>query len=171
MRRAGCQLIQYGVESGEQRILDTLKKGITVPQVIETFRLTREAGIRTVANIMIGNPGDTRETIARTVALTKGLKADFANIQMCAPFPGTELHRMAAENGWIRGGRGRTPWRTDSCSMNATNIPTPELEKIFKRAYRSFYLRPATIWRRAKRLSLEDWRTSLRGLRRVVGWP
>jgi radical SAM superfamily enzyme YgiQ (UPF0313 family) len=171
MRRAGCRLIQYGVESGEQRILDTLQKEITISEIVETFRLTREAGIRTVANIMIGNPGDTRKTIAKTIALAKRLRADFANIQMCAPFPGTELHRMAVENRWILNSEARLPWTTDACTMNATEIPTPELERIFRRAYRSFYLRPATIWRRVRSLSFEDWRISLRGLRRVIGLP
>lgn len=169
MRRAGCRLIQYGVESGEQRVLDTLKKGITIAQVVETFRLTRQAGIRTVANIMIGNPGDTRESIARTIGLAKSVKADFANIQFCAPFPGTELHRLAVQNGWLLPDRDPLRLRTDSCSMNATDIPTPELEGMLKRAYRSFYLRPAYVWRRVVTLSLEDWRVNVRGLLRVVG--
>jgi anaerobic magnesium-protoporphyrin IX monomethyl ester cyclase len=169
MRRAGCRLIQYGVESGDQRILDTLKKGITIPQVIETFRLTRQAGIKTVANVMIGNPGDTRETIARTIALTKRIKADFANIQFCAPFPGTELYGLAAANKWFLGDGDPLRLRTDSCSMNATNIPTPELQGMLKKAYRSFYLRPAYIGRRIGSLNIEDWRVNLRGLLRLAG--
>jgi anaerobic magnesium-protoporphyrin IX monomethyl ester cyclase len=169
MRRAGCRLIQYGVESGEQRILDILKKGTTVAQIVETFRLTRQAGIKAVANFMIGNPGDTRQTIARTIRLAKSIGADFANIQFCAPFPGTELYRLAAEKGWFLADRDPLRLRTDSCSMNATDIPTPELEGMLKKAYRSFYLRPAYIWRRVVTLNLEDWRVNVRGLLRVVG--
>ena len=169
MRRAGCRLIQYGVESGDQNILDTLKKGITVQQIIKTFRLTRQAGIRTVANVMIGNPGDTRETIAKTIDLTKRIKADYANIQFCTPFPGTELYSMAAENKWFLDDGDPLRLRTDSCSMNATNIPTPEFGGMLKKAYRSFYLRPAYIWRRVGSLSIEDWRVNVRGLLRLAG--
>jgi len=171
LRRAGCRLIQYGVESGDQGILDTLKKGITIAQVIETFRMTRKAGIRTVANIMIGNPGDTRETIARTIDLTKRIKADFANIQFCAPYPGTELYRLAAQKGWFLSNEDAFRLRSDSCSMNATNIPTPELRMLFKKAYRSFYFRPAYIRRRIMSLNLEDWRTNVRGMLRLAGIP
>jgi radical SAM superfamily enzyme YgiQ (UPF0313 family) len=169
MRRAGCRLIQYGVESGDQAVLDRLQKGITVSQVVETFRLTRQAGIRTVANIMIGNPGDTRETIAKTVSLAKRIKADFANIQYCAPFPGTELHRQAVENGWFLDRNDPFRLRTDALSMNATAIPTPELRGMLKKAYRSFYFRPAYVGRRIGSLHIEDWRVNIRGLLRLVG--
>ncbi len=169
MRRAGCRVIQYGVESGDQNILDTLKKGITIQQILDTFRLTRQAGIRTVANIMVGNPGDTRETIAQTISLTKRIKADFANIQFCAPYPGTELYRLAVENKWFLGDGDPLQLRTDSCSMNATNIPTPELRGMLKKAYRLFYLRPAYIWRRIGSLKIEDWRVNIRGLLRLAG--
>jgi radical SAM superfamily enzyme YgiQ (UPF0313 family) len=169
MRRAGCRIIQYGVESGDQKILDTLKKGITVQQIIETFRLTRQAGIRTVANVMIGNPGDTRETIAQTIELTKHIKADYANIQFCTPFPGTELNNLAVKNKWLLDDGDPLRLRTDSCSMNATNIPIPEFRGMLKKAYRSFYFRPATIWRRVGSLNIEDWRVNVRGLLRLAG--
>ncbi len=170
MRRAGCRIVQYGVESGDPDILKTLNKGTTVPQIEETFRLTRWAGIKTVANIMIGNPGDTRETIARTIALTKRLKADFANIQFCTPYPGTELYRLAQANKWFLDDGDPLRLQTDTCSMNATNIPTPELKGLLKKAYRSFYLRPGYAWRRSGTLKLEDWGVNLRGLRKILGW-
>lgn len=169
MRRAGCRLIQYGVESGDQEVLNGLKKGTTIAEIRETFALTRRAGIRTVANLMIGNPGETREAILRTIALARSIRADYANIQVLTPFPGTELHGMALRNGWFLEDADPGRYRTDSFAMNATRLPTEELSGLFKKAYRSFYLRPGYLMRRLFTLSPHEWRMNVRGLFKILG--
>ncbi len=169
MRRAGCRLIQYGVESGDQAILDRLKKGTTIAEIRETFALTRRAGIRTVANVMIGNPGETREAILGTMALTRSIRADFANIQVLTPFPGTELHGMALKNGWFLEDADPDRLRTDTFAMNATSLSTEELKGMFKKAYRSFYLRPGYLMSRLFTLSPHEWKMNVRGLFKILG--
>ena len=68
MKSADCYMIEYGVESGNQGILNDLKKDITLEQTMEAFRLTHEAGIETVAYFMLGSPQETAETIEETIA-------------------------------------------------------------------------------------------------------
>ena len=80
LRKAGCERIHYGVEAGTDRILKVLKKGITLEQVREVFRLTRKAGISTLAYFMIGSPNETREDIVETIKLAKELDPDFAHM-------------------------------------------------------------------------------------------
>ncbi len=169
MRRAGCRLIQYGVESGDQKILDILIKGTTISEIIETFQITRKAGLKSVANLMIGNPGETGESISRTIALTKRIKADFANIQVLSPFPGTELYRMAVQNGWLLGGLNFAGLRSDTFVMNATALTTDELRGMFKKMYRSFYLRPSYILNRFLTLNRHEWKMNLLGLLKLTG--
>lgn len=169
MRRAGCRVIQYGVESGDQDILDGLKKGTTIPEIRETFALTRQAGIRTVANLMIGNPGETREAILRTIALARSIRADYANVQVLTPFPGTELHGMALRNGWFLDAADPERLRTDTFTMNATSLSTEELRGMFKKAYRSFYLRPGYLLSRFFTLNPHEWRMNVMGLFKILG--
>jgi radical SAM superfamily enzyme YgiQ (UPF0313 family) len=169
MRRAGCRIIQYGVESGDQDVLDRLKKGTTIPEIRETFAVTRRAGIRTVANLMIGNPGETREAILRTIDLARSLRADYANIQVLTPFPGTELHGMALRNGWFLDAADPERLRTDTFTMNATRLSTEELRGMFRKAYRSFYLRPGYLLSRLFTLNPHEWRMNVKGLFKLLG--
>jgi radical SAM superfamily enzyme YgiQ (UPF0313 family) len=169
MRRAGCRLIQYGVESGDQTILDTLKKGTTISEIAETFEMTRKAGIKTVANLMIGNPGETRESILKTIAVANRIRADYANVQVLTPFPGTELYQMAVQNNWLMDTMDPLRLRTDTFTMNATTLTTEELRGLFKKAYRSFYLRPGYLMSRFLTLSRHEWKMNVKGLFKILG--
>jgi anaerobic magnesium-protoporphyrin IX monomethyl ester cyclase len=169
MRRAGCRVIQYGVESGDQKILDLLKKGTTTSEIIDTFQMTRKAGIKTVANLLIGNPGETRESISRTIDMTKRIRADFANIQVLSPFPGTELYQLAVQNGWFLDGLDFDGLRSDTFVMNATALTTDELRGLFKKMYRSFYLRPGYILSRFLTLNRHEWKMNFLGLLKMAG--
>lgn len=94
LKQAGCYSISYGIESGSQKILDTLDKGINPGQVEEAVRLSREAGLETVGYFMIGSPGETAETIQQTIQFAKKLKLDFAQFAVTTPFPRTKLRSM-----------------------------------------------------------------------------
>ncbi len=146
-----------------------LKKGTTISEIIETFQMTRKAGLKTVANLMIGNPGETRESISRTIDMTKRIRADFANIQVLSPFPGTELYQMAVQNGWFLDGLDFDGLRSDTFVMNATALTTDELRGMFKKMYRSFYLRPGYILSRFLTLNRHEWKMNFLGLLKMAG--
>jgi len=91
MHRAGCRQIHYGIESGNQEVLDRVGKGITLEQVRRAIAWTAEAGIRSKGYFMLGLPGDTEETIRQTIELAAELPLDEAMFSITTPFPGTRL--------------------------------------------------------------------------------
>lgn len=168
MRAAGCRLIEYGVESGDDAILNDLNKQIKVDEVRETFALTREVGIKTIANFMIGNPGETRASVEKTLRLAKEINPDYCDISYLTPFPGTRLYEMAQERGWLLDNYDVLKLRVDECAMNATRMSDEELRRMFRRAYWSFYLRPGYIGRRIFHLTPHEWRMNALGLLRIL---
>ena len=93
MKKAGCYLIKFGIESGNQKILDNLKKDISLEDAKKIILLCRKLGIETVAHFIIGNPGDTKETINDTIEFAITLDPDYASFDKIIVYPGTELHR------------------------------------------------------------------------------
>ncbi len=98
MREAGCTWMLYGVESGNQQILDTVKKKITLEKIGEGVRLGKEAGINIMASFIIGLPGETRETLKETIEFALGLNTPWG-FNVLSPFPGTEVREKAGEYG------------------------------------------------------------------------
>lgn len=160
MKKAGCYHIAYGVESGSQEILDKAKRSMKVDQIEKAFKITREVGLEASAFIIIGLPGETKETLKETLSLIKKIKPDFFNASLCGIFPKTELYEIAKQEGVIK----EIDWCEYATSEGATNPlnigPLPqyipkdltqeELEKAFKRFYLSYYSSLMTILRQLK---------------------
>lgn len=92
MKQAGFWLIFYGVESGNQAMLNRMKKGITLEEVKRAFKLTHEAGIKTEASFIIGLPGETEATIKDSIKLYQEIRPYWAGFSKAIPFPGTVLY-------------------------------------------------------------------------------
>lgn len=96
MRRAGCYRIYYGVESGSPKILQAINKRFTVRQVAEAFEMTHRSGIEPCCFLMVGNPGETPQTIAETVALVNAIRpAALPTIGIATILPGTDLYELS----------------------------------------------------------------------------
>jgi len=149
LKEAGCQRIHYGVEAGTQKILNVLRKGITLEQAEKAFELTKKAGIQTLAYFMIGSPTETREDILKTIKFMKKLNPDYTHIATTTPFPATDLYKMALKEKVVT----YDVWQ-EFAKNPKPDFVTPVWEKelsqkelfcLLKKAYRSFYLRPNYI--------------------------
>jgi len=169
MKEAGCWLISYGVESGSQRILDRACKGVTIAQVRDAFRWTREAGIKIHGYFMVGLPGETPETLRATIALAKELEPETTSWGPTMVYPGTPLFAEVAEGKFPRTrlesyDRGAGALESyafgDGRFLLLDNGITPaELARVMRRAYLSFYLRPRYALLTLKKIrSLRDLR-------------
>jgi anaerobic magnesium-protoporphyrin IX monomethyl ester cyclase len=145
IKKAGCWQIAFGIESGDQGILETIRKKVTVERMSEVIRKTNEAGIHSRGYFMIGCPGETKETIEKTTRFIResGLK-DF-HVTFCTPMPGAELFQTAHKYGtfdqdWKKLGF----WEPVFIPRGMTR---EQLVDSHKRMYRKFYLRPAMFLR------------------------
>ncbi len=144
MAAAGCGRIYYGIEHGDQEMLDRVDKGITLDQVRQTIKLTRKHGIRPLGFFLIGSPGETRETIRRSVKFAKSLDLDYVQFSKTTAKPLTSMWRqLVAETGydyWREYILGKTeeqplprPW---------TELSNDEIDELAHKAYVKFHARP-----------------------------
>jgi radical SAM superfamily enzyme YgiQ (UPF0313 family) len=170
MKASGCELISFGVESGNAKILESSKKGITLDQIREGIGATKRAGILTFAYFIIGLPGETPETIEDTIRFAKELDPDYCNFHVATPFPGTELYEMAKQNGWLVHEDWEKYEEMGSGVMRTPDL-TPEMAMAAqKRATRSVYLRPKRILRELARLrSFQDFKLRAQAGLRLLG--
>jgi len=142
MYDAGCRGIAYGIESGNQQILDSMKKNITTDQVRRVVKWTKEAGINTTGYFMIGMLGETKATIRETMTLARELDLDFYGFSLTTPFAGTELYNSAIKAGFMP--RGKTPLKDWSLYVNANltqDCSDADLAAFENKAFREFYLK------------------------------
>ncbi|MFC1722671.1 B12-binding domain-containing radical SAM protein [Nanoarchaeota archaeon] len=152
LKKAGCERIHYGVEAGNPEILKILRKGITMDQARKVFKMTKKAGIQTLAYFMIGSPRETRETIQQTIDFAIELDPDFCHFTITTPFPGTELYFMGMKEGLIKGDVWRefakNPTQDFVPPLWEENLDRDELVELLKKAYKDFYTRPSYILKR-----------------------
>ncbi len=161
MKSAGCWQVQYGVESGNQEILNKAARGTTIPQIKAAFAATKKAGLNVHGYFMVGLPGETKETVKDTVKLAKAISPDLIGFSVAIPFPGTEFYKWAVEHDHLK----IEDW--NSFVYNTAIVETPQMSisdvlKAQKWALRSYYLRPSVIFRRIMQIrSFNDLKTNL----------
>ncbi|MDD5085962.1 MAG: radical SAM protein [Candidatus Omnitrophica bacterium] len=151
MKRAGCGLVNFGFESGSDEILKSMNKNTTVKAAREAMKICKKIGIRTMGNFMIGNIGETEETIRQTINFAKELNTDTMGVFVAIPYPGTDLFKKAENLGYLKKG---LCWRdfciVSSClpPMRLPNLSPERLRYWQSKAIREFYFRPSYILKR-----------------------
>lgn len=156
LKRSGCHRINFGVESGSQRVLDYLQKGIKVEQIHQAFQLAKKHRISTFAYIMIGTPVETDEDYEHTARLICIVKPDHLHCSICTPMPETHLYRTLLKEGGIS----TDYWREFAVAPTA-EFSTPfcnplysdeELRAMQNSIQKKFYLQPRVILNEVKRM-------------------
>ena len=154
MKRAGCYGIVFGIESGNQDILNGIDKNITLEQSRNAIEITKNHGLLTMGDFMIGLPGDTLETVKQTIDFAIELDPDRALFCITTPFPGTALYNESLEKGWIEEGADWNDFTLHTgTKFRNDNLSAEEIEQLYSKAKRRFYLRPRYIFEALKRLA------------------
>ena len=143
MRRAGCRLVAYGVESGNPETLSMLRKDVTLDETRRAFAETRAAGLASVAYIILGAPGEDSAAVHRTLAFCREIQASYVQFSTLTAFPGTPLFASAHE----RAGSVKNPVDGDLNRSTLSDLPPEELQRLLRRAWMDFYLRPTPMLR------------------------
>jgi radical SAM superfamily enzyme YgiQ (UPF0313 family) len=148
MKKANCRLFCVGFESGDQQILDNIKKAITLDKIREFRKNARRTGILVHGCFMVGNIGETNGTLEKTLQFAKELNPDTAQFYPIMVYPGTEAYNYFNEKGWITSTNYRE-WIDDQ-GLHSSVVSNPDLtyEQLVSfcdRCRREFYLRPRYI--------------------------
>lgn len=165
MYQAGCKLVIVGLESGDQQVLNNMKKGITLEQSNEFVKNCKKIGLRIHACFMAGNPGDTKETLEQNLKLAKKLNCDLTQFFPIIVYPGTEAYEWAKKNKYLNTKK-FSNWGTKTgdyrCVVDLPDLTGERLTQICNQQYKSYIFTPKFIFSQLK--SPESYIRNIRGL-------
>jgi hopanoid biosynthesis associated radical SAM protein HpnJ len=146
LRDNGLRLLLVGYESGNQAILNNIRKGIRLDLAREFTRNARSLGIKIHGTFVLGLPGETRETIQQTIDFARDIDPDTLQVSLAAPYPGTELYRQAHEQGWLADGDLVNGQGVQQSTLGYPHLSRREIFASVESFYRRFYFRPRKIF-------------------------
>jgi hopanoid biosynthesis associated radical SAM protein HpnJ len=150
LKENGLRLLLVGFETGDQQILNNIRKGTRVDRALTFMQDCHRLGILVHGTFIVGLPGETRTSIERTIAFAKTIDPYSLQVSLAAPYPGTALYREAEENGWLPGEGGDGLVQDAGIQEAVLSYPelsSTEMHAALERFYRAYYLRPGPILR------------------------
>jgi radical SAM superfamily enzyme YgiQ (UPF0313 family) len=147
MKEAGCRLLIVGYESGDPQILKNIKKGATIDMAQRFTSNCKKLGLVIHGDFIVGLPGESRDSIRRTIDFAKKLDTETIQVSIAHPYPGTEFYDYAQKNGLIT-----IDSMTDDTGHQLPNIRYPGLDRgelvdWVEKFYGEYYFRPRVAWR------------------------
>ncbi len=171
LKKAGCTYIAYGIESGNQEILDMLGKSIKIERIRKSVELTKKDRIKVTGFFVLGLIGDNVRTMKQTIEFAKKLDLDIAQFTIATPYPGTRFFDMVKENGRLN----KSTWEEIYHSSGEMIYSYPDtsskeiVELMYKRAFKKFYYRPSYFLKKMLSIkSFGEFRVLIRGFRAIV---
>ena len=146
MKDHGLRLLLVGYESGNQAILNAIKKGIRLDVARQFTRHAKELGIKIHGTFIMGLPGESRETIDETIRFARAIDPDTIQVSLAAPYPGTALYREALERGWLTGPDLVDDDGVQASALGYPGLPRSEIFDSVETFYRRFYFRPRKMF-------------------------
>jgi len=150
MQDAGCIAVWLGVESGSEAILTAMNKRIKLDQTRLAYKTAHDIGLMTIANTVLGFPGETEQTARKTINFVKELNPDDVGFYVATPYPGTPMYDQVIKNGWLR----VTDFNKYDTATPTFETPWLSIEKLAEiryKAYQEFYLRPGYVLKMMRR--------------------
>jgi radical SAM superfamily enzyme YgiQ (UPF0313 family) len=144
MRDAGCIAVWLGVESGSEAMLKAMNKSIKLEQTRKAYKTAQEVGLMTIANVVLGFPGETEQTAKETIQFVKKLNPDDVGFYVATPYPGTPMYEQVIKNGWLRV-TDFDKYDTAGPTFETPQLSMEKLAELRYKAYQQFYLRPGYV--------------------------
>jgi hopanoid biosynthesis associated radical SAM protein HpnJ len=170
MKDNGLRLLLVGYESGDDQILHNIKKGLRTDIARRFSSDCRKLGILVHGTFILGLPGETKETIDKTIKFAKEINPHTIQVSLAAPYPGTTLYKQAVDNGWLQENEAVNLVNDKGVQLAAISYPHLSKEEIFHSMevfYKEFYFRPNKIWEIVREM-LTSWDMMKRRLREGV---
>lgn len=145
MKRSGCVTIKFGVESASQEVLNSCGKNLSLQKIKETFKICKKLGIKIHATFLLGIPGETLESMRKTLSLAKELDPYTAQFALITPYPGTKLYKTAKEKGWLLN-EDYSKFDGNNILLSPGSYTPEELKKVYEERL-CFYIRPRYLLR------------------------
>lgn len=150
MKEAGCRVLVVGYESGDDKILKNVKKGVTTRQMKKFTQDAKKVGLMIHGTFVLGLPGETKRTIEKTLKFALDLDCDTIQVSIATPFPGTELYEYCQKRGYLK----ETPLVDQSGYQMPTisypHLSAEEIKDAVEKFHLKFYFRPSYIFKTAK---------------------
>ncbi len=150
MYDAGCIAVWLGVESGSEAMLGAMNKRIKLDQTRTAYKTAHKVGLMTIANTVLGFPGETEQTAWQTIRFIKELNPDDVGFYVATPYPGTPMYEQVKANGWLRV-TDFDKYDTAGPTFETPTMSMAKLSEIRYKAYQQFYLRPGYVLKMMRR--------------------
>lgn len=154
MKASGCWMLSIGIESFNEKTLDSIHKKLRVEEVVSSLKLLHEVGIISFGFFILGHPDETREDIAKTIELALQLPLDYANFYPAVPYPGTQFYEKCVKNSYVANSVAWEKMDYSHYALTTNEFNEAVVMREIARARRKFYLRIPFIVKHMKRIGI-----------------